>query len=115
VPDDPILHITPRAAWEQARAAGVYRGDTLDAEGFIHCSTVDQVVATANRYFRGRADLVLLVIDPARVGPEIRYEPSPEGERFPHVYGPLDLGAVTRALPLEPGADGAFSLPPELA
>src|SRR5207245_96338 len=32
-----------------------------------------------------------------------------------HIYGRLDLAAVTRSLPLEPGADGTFSLPPELA
>ena len=115
MPPDPILHIAPRAAWARAQAAGAYRGDTLDREGFIHCSTVEQVVATADRYFRGRTDLVLLVIDPSRVEPEIRYEPAPSGERFPHIYGPLDLGAVTRSLPLEPGADGRFSLPPELA
>ncbi len=115
MPSDAICHIAPRAAWAQAQAAGAYRGDTLDREGFIHCSTVAQVVATADRYFRGRADLVLLVIDPTRVEPEIRYESAPGGERFPHIYGPLDLAAVTRCLALEPGADGSFSLPPELA
>jgi uncharacterized protein (DUF952 family) len=112
---EPILHIAPRAAWDRARAIGSYHGDTLDAEGFIHCSTLGQVVATADRYFRGRSDLVLLVIDPARVAPEIKYEGAPGGELFPHVYGPLDSLAVTRVLPLPPGPDGAFSLPSELA
>ena len=34
-----ILHICPRDAWEEALAAGVYEGDTLAADGFIHCST----------------------------------------------------------------------------
>ena len=110
---DPIFHIAARAAWEAARAAGVYRGDTLDGEGFIHCSTADQVVATANRYFRGRTDLVLLAIDPVRVEAEIRYEAAPSGELFPHLYGPLALSAVRDVVDYRPGPDGTFA-PPEL-
>jgi uncharacterized protein (DUF952 family) len=38
---------------------------------------------------------------------------SPAGgdERFPHIYGPLNLDAVTQVLPFEPSDDGLFSLP----
>ena len=63
----------------------------------------------ADAFFRGRADLVLLAIDPAKIGPEIRYEG--EADKFPHVYGPLNLDAVERVLPFEPGPDGRFALP----
>ena len=111
--DSTIFHITTRAQWEQARAAGTYRGDTLDTEGFIHCSTAAQVVGVANALFRGRQDLVLLRIDSTRVQPEIRYEPpdASERQRFPHIHGPLNADAVTEALPFAPEPDGSFRLP----
>jgi uncharacterized protein (DUF952 family) len=110
-----IYHIVARATWEAARAAGSYRSDTLATEGFTHCSRREQVVATANRYYRGRRGLVLLGIEPARVGPEIKSELSARGELFPHIYGPLEADAVRLVLPFEPGADGTFALPAELS
>ena len=110
-----ILHITRREAWEAAQPVGVYRPASLDAEDFIHLSTVSQIVGTANRFFRGPADdLVLLLIDPDRLRAEVRYEPA-DGQLFPHLYGPLNTDAVTRVLPFAPQADGTFTLPPELA
>ena len=108
-----IFHVTTRAQWEHAQATGTYRGDTLDTQGFIHCSTAAQVAGVANAIFRGRQDLILLRIDSTRVQPEIRYEPptAPENERFPHIYGPLNADAVLETLPFEPGPDGSFRLP----
>lgn len=106
-----IFHITTPQAWSQAVAAGSYRGDTLETEGFIHCSTRAQVTHVANARFHGRSGLVLLCIAPERVGSEIRYEPAEAGELFPHIYGPLNLDAVTTVLDFPPGADGRFVLP----
>jgi uncharacterized protein (DUF952 family) len=106
---DKIYHITTHEQWEAAQAGGVYRGDTLDSEGFIHASLARQVAGSANLFFVGRSGLVLLEIDPARVGAEIRYEAAPSGERFPHIYGPLEVEAVLRVVALEPGPDGRFT------
>ena len=70
---DPIIyHITTRSDWRTALTAGSYAAASLAAAGFIHCSTALQVVATANRLFKGRADLLLLCIDTAKVQAEIR-------------------------------------------
>ena len=110
-----LLHITSRPQWDRARFAGSYRGDTLDTEGFIHCSTTEQVVRVANARFRGRDDLVLLCIDSSLVQAPIQFDAVPTGERFPHIYGPLNADAVTRTLPFPAGPDGLFSLPDELA
>ena len=111
-----IFHILQRAAWEDALRRGLYRPASLENEGFIHCSTQAQLMETANRWYHGQEDLVLLSIDPLRLGPELRYEPpaNPSDERraqiFPHVYGPLNLDAVTRAIELPREADGTFRL-----
>jgi uncharacterized protein (DUF952 family) len=70
-----IWHITSRADWDAACATGSYRPASLEREGFIHCSTAAQVVGSADRYFRGRGDLVLLCIDESRVATRLRHLP----------------------------------------
>lgn len=115
-----ILHITDRARWENAKREGTYAAASLASEGFIHCSTVAQTVETANRFYRGQADLVLLVINEGLVKAEVRYE-SPGDRRadsangFPHIYGPLNVDAVTDEYDFVPGANGAFVLPNALS
>ncbi|MBN2004221.1 MAG: DUF952 domain-containing protein [Anaerolineae bacterium] len=107
-----ILHITSRDAWLAAQRAGEYRGDTLETDGFIHCSDPDQVLGVANGFFAGQTGLVLLCIAAGKVGPEIRYEDLYDaGKRFPHIYGPLNLDAVTKVVDFPPQADGTFALP----
>jgi uncharacterized protein (DUF952 family) len=101
-----IFHIADRRIWETARAAGVpytmsTRDLTLDQEGFIHCSADEgQVRGVLDRFYQGVDDqLVLLVIDPAKLTSELRHEPA-DGQVFPHVYGPLNLDAVIEVRPL---------------
>src|SRR5437588_10582111 len=96
---DLILHITSRSEWEAARRAGAYSSKGFVTDGFIHCSTPDQVLAPANSLFRGQKELVLLCIDPAKVGHEIRYENlDGGGDLFPHIYGALPPEAVIAAI-----------------
>ena len=110
-----ILHITHKTDWEQARAEGSYRADTLASEGFIHCSTPEQVIPVANHLFRGQTNLVLLVIDRDKVQAPIRDENLEGGTTlYPHIYGPLNLDAVVDVLDFPPRADGSFELPPKL-
>ena len=110
-----IYHITTRADWRAALAAGSYAAASLSAAGFIHCSTVRQVVATANRLFKGRADLLLLSVDTAMVPAEIRYENLEGGtELYPHVYGALEPASVVATHDFPAGADGCFELPSAL-
>ena len=109
-----IYHIAAVADWERAVRDGQYtmstRGLTLAEQGFIHASTAEQVPLVANAFYRDVPDLLLLVIDTERVGPEIRYEPVPGQVRpYPHIYGPLNVTAVVEARPFGPGPDGQFS------
>ncbi len=103
-----IYHITGAAAWREALESGQYRAESLETEGFIHCSTRGQVAATANLLFRGQTDLVLLEVDPAFLVSEVRYEPAANGQLFPHIYGPIFVEAVKRVLPFAPAASGDF-------
>ena len=107
-----IFHITTRGAWEDSKPEGSYRPQAFAAEGFIHCSTREQVVRVADARFRGQRGLVLLCIDTERVAAEIVYENLEGGrELFPHIYGALNADAVVEILEFEPGADGRFTFP----
>lgn len=113
-----LYHITSKTAWEQAQEAGFYRADSLETEGFIHCSKLAQVLWVADAFYRGQAGLVLLCIDPTRVEAEIHYErveAVPIENNFPHLYGALNLDSVVKVVNFEPDTEGQFQLPPEIA
>jgi uncharacterized protein (DUF952 family) len=110
-----ICHIARAADWEEAKAQGEYTADSLQSQGFIHCSTPEQLIPVANFLFRGQNGLVLLAIDELLVQAEIRYENLEGGAKlFPHVYGPIEAAAVIGVLEFAPQADGTFVLPPEV-
>ena len=110
-----ILHIIKREKWEQARLIGVYRDDTLDSEGFIYCSTPQQVLSVANTLFRAQEGLVLLCIESDKIRAEIRHEGFGGGELYPHIYGTLNIDAVIKALDFKPSKHGKFELPRDIA
>jgi uncharacterized protein (DUF952 family) len=100
-----LFHIATIADWSPDRLS--YAPAALAVDGFVHCSLEHQVVRVANQRFAGRQDLVLLCIDPLRLGAPIRYENLEGGdEMFPHVYGPIEVAAIVSAAPFIPSADG---------
>ncbi len=106
-----ILHIATTQAWDDAQREGEYTADSLATEGFIHCSTPEQIVGVFMDRFRGRDDLTILIINPAKVRADIVYEDCYEtGQKFPHIYGPLNLDAVQGTALLPPDEDGFFAL-----
>ncbi|MGD1254014.1 DUF952 domain-containing protein [Mycobacterium seoulense] len=110
---DLLVHLCGLDEWSRARARGEIRPGASGGGRFIHLSTPGQVHLPANRLYRGRGDLVLLHIDPARLDSEVRWEPGvatdPESMLFPHLYGPLPTDAVIRVTDYRPGPDGMFS------
>jgi uncharacterized protein (DUF952 family) len=110
-----IYKICPASAWREAERAGVYRGSADDKrDGFIHFSTAGQVAETARKHFSGQAGLFLIAVDVDALGDALRWEPSRNDELFPHLYGELDLGAVTEVHELRTRSDGSHEIP-ELA
>jgi len=110
---DPIYKILSVADWEAAKQAGRFEGSADDQrDGFIHFSDRDTVTGTARKYFADQSDLVLLAVDPASLA-DLRWEPSRDNALFPHLYGPLELAAVTQVHAL-PG-DAADSIAALLA
>lgn len=97
-----IYHIATRADADALARTGILEPSSLAGEGFVHCSTVDQVVATTERHFDDGADLVLIELDPERIVHEITWPEVYPGVRFPHVHGPLGAKAVIAVHPWGP-------------
>src|SRR6476646_8318441 len=109
---EPVYKICPEAALQEARKSGRFDGSADDArDGFIHLSVGHQVTGTLAKYFAGQRDLVLLAVDPERLGEQLRWEPSQGAELFPHLYGPLYLDYIISVDPLPLQEDGSHRLP----
>lgn len=110
-----IFHIAEKVIWENALSEGMYHPEGFRADGFIHCSELDQVLGAANTFYSGRRDLVLLEIDTHLLNFPIKYERAEgDDERFPHLYGPLGIDAVAHVYSLNP-EEGGFQLPEGLS
>ena len=110
-----IYKISSASAWREAERQGVYRGSADDIrDGFIHFSLASQLAETARKHFLGQTGLFLIEVDADALGDALRWEPSRGDELFPHLYGELDLGAVTNVLDMHARSDGSHDIP-ELA
>jgi uncharacterized protein (DUF952 family) len=110
-----IYKICRQAEWREAEANGIFRGSAVDErDGFIHFSTARQVAGTAVKHFKGAVDLVLVAVDANALGSALKWQPSRDGDLFPHLYAALPLTAVRWTRPLADEIDGRRILP-ELA
>ncbi|MFL5749150.1 MAG: DUF952 domain-containing protein [Chloroflexota bacterium] len=113
LPDPIAYHLVPAEAWDAAPGDEAFRAASLGDEGFVHLThAMVDLVEVANAFYRddARPQLVLTVALPSLTSPW-RYDGD---ERYPHVYGPLDRGAITEVRTIEREADGTY-LPIERA
>jgi pimeloyl-ACP methyl ester carboxylesterase/uncharacterized protein (DUF952 family) len=99
-PDPFVYKIVPADAWAEVGPA--WAGSAHDLrDGFVHLSAADQVAGTQAKHFAGQEGLICLTVDPARLpAGALRWEPSRDGARFPHLYAPLPRAAVVASRPL---------------
>lgn len=91
---DPIFHLAEPGNW--AARTDIYNPPSVEEEGFVHCSTSQQLPGVAKTLYAGRGDLILLTIDPGLLdeGTLVYEDLYGHGDLFPHVYGPLPTRAV---------------------
>jgi uncharacterized protein (DUF952 family) len=112
-----LYRVVPEQEWIIAESEGVYRGSAHDlGDGFIHLSAAHQVKGTLAAHYAGRTDLVLLTIDgdallSSKDG-KLLWEPSRDGEQFPHFYGVLPMNSVQASVRLVLDANGEHMVPP---
>ncbi len=110
-----LVHLAEKDVWAGAAGAAVYLPREWDRDGFIHLSSIDQVLTPANRFYHGRDDLIALVLDAHYLGSAVVWEPGTDtDELFPHLYSALPADSVLGAVPFPPRPDGGFVLPPAL-
>src|SRR6478672_9759826 len=93
-----IYHVATLADWQRAKTLGTYTtstyGASLDDVGYIHAARAEQVVGVvAAHYADVDEPILLLEIDTDLLDVPWREDPV-DGDTFPHVYGPLNTGAV---------------------
>ena len=107
-----IYKICQKASWRAAEQNGIYRGSEADVrDGFIHFSTGTQLAGTAEKYFAGQSDLLIVAVDADALGSALKWERSRGGELFPHLYTALPVEAVRWTQPLADEVDGRRTLP----
>ena len=106
-----ILHIIRKQEWQLAKQSGSYKNKSLEEEGFIHCSNENQVCKVADTLYKDEEDVLLLYIDETKLMSKVVYEDLYQlGEKYPHVYGPINLDAVVKVEPFLKDENGEFFL-----
>lgn len=110
-----VFHLITPEAWDDAQQAGRVVPTGFADEGFVHCSTLEQLAGTIDRHLAGEDELRLLELDVDRLGADLRWEESRPGQVFPHLYRPIEGPDVNAVWRWRRDPDGSVRLPPELA
>ena len=85
-----ICRIITVDIWNRVRTEqeNIPLNDLDKKDGFVHLSTVDQVVETLNRYFVVEQKPLILILDRERLEKKLRWEivPHRDHKSFPHLY-----------------------------
>ncbi|MDI9871771.1 DUF952 domain-containing protein [Flectobacillus roseus] len=103
-----LHHIVTPEWWAKFEGLSHYESETLAQETFIHFSTPEQVEGTLNRFFVGFPRLILLHINQDLLEAELKFESAGDHGVFPHLYGKLNMSAVTQVEVIQPDIDGIW-------
>lgn len=107
-----IYHIINKDRWNEVKTLKTYRPNSLDRDGYIHCSYENQVLKVADTFLRGQKDLLILCINEKDLGDCFKSEDLFNlQEVYPHIYGELPINAVERVIKLEVSDRGDFIKP----
>ena len=79
-----------------------YLPQSFDQEGFVHLSTEQQLLDTANRHFRQECSLRVLEVNPSGLENNLVFEQIGEAmEAYPHLYQSLPQKNIVQCFVLE--------------
>jgi len=106
-----VYKILRQDEWAKLRRKGVFQGSTDDdRDGFIHLSTKDQLQGTLDKHYTAGDVVILAEVSAGTIADNLKYEVSRGGAEFPHLYGVLRLGDVTRHWALSPDQHGRYAV-----
>lgn len=89
-----IYHIVTPKVWEKFKDKDFYEAESLQTEGFIHCSFRGQLEAVLQRYYSDAEKVLILEIETEKLVSKLIEEPSTGGEIYPHIYGAINREAI---------------------
>ncbi len=89
-----IYHIVTPEVWEKFKDETEYEAESLQTEGFIHCSFAEQLDAVLNRYYKDAEKVLILEIETEKLTSKLVNEPSTNNEIYPHIYGKINKEAI---------------------
>jgi len=104
-----IYLLSSKKEYQQAQKSGELVRDSLTEEGFIHASPKHQLTRIANKYYTQTPEPLVMVVDKSLITNEVKWEPA-TGGLYPHIYGPLNMNAVLRTVPIALADNGRFDI-----
>ena len=106
-----IYKIFLQIEWNEMLANRCFSGSIDDKrDGFIHLSTSIQLAETLSKHFRDKDSIVVAEVDAEKNSELLKYELSRGGNKFPHLYGNLELSSIINYWTLSPDDKGAYDL-----
>lgn len=104
-----ILHCMKKSEWEKKKDKECWGQESIDANGFIHCSTIEYFWRVAPNFYNTAEEFVLVCIDEDKLKSEVKYEEwDNTGRCYPHIYGLVNNDAVVNVLPFLKGENGEY-------
>jgi len=106
-----IFHIIDKNEVQSIQGLRHYKPVSLENEGFIHCSRINQLVRVAQNHYRHSNGIFIMAVESTQAGNPVIFEDLYNlGEKYPHIYGSIEMTAVKNIYPMAETADG-FLLP----
>jgi uncharacterized protein (DUF952 family) len=106
-----VCKIMPQVEWDESIGAGKAYVAVSDADlrdGYLHCSSAEQVPGTLAKWYSALDSVIVVTVDTTRLDSELKWEPNAVGELFPHIYGPIVPEAVAGVAEMRRDSTGAF-------
>jgi len=107
---DPYIYLlSSQTEYQQALDDGTLMRDSLNSEGFIHASPKSQLNRLANKYYKEKSSPLILMVDKKLISAQVKWEPA-TGGLYPHIYGPLNVNAITKVEKISLTENGNFHI-----
>lgn len=91
-----IYHIVLPEDWENFKDKDFYEAESLQTEGFIHCSFAAQLETVLQRYYKDTEKVLILTIETEKLESKLVAETSTNNENYPHIYGRINRDAIIK-------------------
>lgn len=89
-----IYHIVTTEVWGNFKGEDFYEAESLQNEGFIHCSFANQLEGVLERYYKNAGKVLILEIETNKLTSKLVNEPSTNNEIYPHIYGKINVDSI---------------------